>query len=158
MNKVSSAAKSNGAPAKTSSNWILRIGGAGAVAACLMACAPVALAQTPATQSRGYKPLQSISYTFGSKFTSGYFEAHAGACLVTLMVIEKSPPDEPLPFTAARLRLTLTPGQIAGLDSEEGRSLNFTCGEGAATLLVDVGERERLVELQKLTFRKTAAE
>ena len=158
MNKVSSAAKWNGAPTKMPSIWIRRIAGAGAVAACLMACAPVALAQTPAPQSRGYKALQSISYESGSKFTSGYFEAHAGACLVTLMVAEKSPSAEPLPFTAVRLRLTLTPGQIAGLDSEEGRSLNFTCGEDATTLLVDVGERDRLMELQALTSRKTAAE
>jgi hypothetical protein len=52
----------------------------------------------------------------------------------------------------------LNPGQIAGLDSEEGRSLNLTCGEGATSLLVDVGERDRLVELQRLTSRKTAAE
>lgn len=134
-----------------------RIAGAGAVAACLMVCASVAPAQTPAVQSAGYKPLQSISYAFGSKFASGYFEAHAGACQVTLMVTEKSPSDEPLPFTAARLRLTLTPGQIAGLDSEEGRSLNFACGEGAATLRVDVDGSDRLVELQKPALRETAA-
>ena len=123
-----------------------------------MACAPVALAQTPAPPSRGYKAPQSISYEFGSKFTSGYFEAHADACLVTLMVAGKSHDDQPLPFTAARVRLILNPGQIAGLDSEECRSLNFTCGEDATTLLVDVGERDRLVELQMLTSRKTAAE
>jgi hypothetical protein len=52
----------------------------------------------------------------------------------------------------------LNPGQTAGLDSEEGRSLNFTCGEGATALLVDSGERERLVELQTLSLRKTASE
>jgi len=43
----------------------------------------------------------------------------------------------------------------------EGRSLNFTCGEEATALLVDVGERERerekLVELQRLSLLKTAA-
>lgn len=42
----------------------------------------------------------------------------------------------------------LNPGQIAGLDSEEGRSLNVTCGEGAAHLLVDTGTTDKLVELQ----------
>lgn len=46
----------------------------------------------------------------------------------------------------------------AGLDSEQGRSLNFTCREGATGLLVDSGERERLVELQTLSLRKTASE
>jgi hypothetical protein len=42
----------------------------------------------------------------------------------------------------------LDPGEVAGLDSEEGRSLNFTCGEDAATLLVDYGERSELVARQ----------
>ena len=44
--------------------------------------------------------------------------------------------------TATRVRLVLNPGETAGLDSEEGRSLNFTCGEGATALVVDSGERE----------------
>ena len=39
----------------------------------------------------------------------------------------------------------------------EGRSLNFTCGKEATALLVDVGEREKLVELQELSLLKTAA-
>jgi hypothetical protein len=92
-----------------------------------------------------YRPLQSISYEFGSKFASGYFVTEASQCFVTMMIIERSDPDELLPVTAARLRLVM---QIAGLDSEEGRSLNLTCGEDAATLLVDFGERQRLVSLQ----------
>jgi hypothetical protein len=44
--------------------------------------------------------------------------------------------------------LMLLPGQIAGLDSEEGRSLNFTCGERGTTLSVDAGERDRLGNFQ----------
>jgi hypothetical protein len=39
----------------------------------------------------------------------------------------------------------LNPGETAGLDSEEGRSLNFTCGERATALLVDSGEREKRI-------------
>ena len=96
-----------------------------------------------------YEVLQSISYGFGSKMTSGFFTSQSGRCAVNLMVIEKSPQDEPLPFTAARVRLTLYPGQVAGLDSEEGESLNFTCGAGAAALLVDAGQRDKLIALQK---------
>jgi hypothetical protein len=131
----------------------------GALAVSISAMASNAFAQSSITQSQDrYTALQSLSYDFGSKFVSGYFEARAGACWVTLMVIERSPQDEPLPLTAARLRLTLNAGQIAGLDSEEGRSLNFTCGEAATTLLVDIGERDRLVELQALASRRTAGE
>jgi hypothetical protein len=116
----------------------------------LCASAPVAFAQTAAIQGQDrYEPLQAISYEFGSKFASGYFVHHSGKCVVTLMVLEKSPPEQPLPYTAARVRVRLDPGQIAGLDSEEGGSLNFTCGAGASALLVDIAERERLVAQQK---------
>jgi hypothetical protein len=74
------------------------------------------------------------------------------------MVYEKSDPDAASQSTATRVRLVLNPGETAGLDSEEGRSLNFTCGEGATALVVDSGEREKLIELQKLPLRKTASE
>jgi hypothetical protein len=52
----------------------------------------------------------------------------------------------------------LDPGQVAGLDSEEGRSLNFTCGEGATTLVVDYGERSKLSTQQSLAVMNTLAE
>jgi hypothetical protein len=96
-----------------------------------------------------YEALQSISYGFGSKFTSGYFTVQSGRCSLNPMVIEKSPQDQLLPVTAARVRLTLNPGQVAGLDSEEGESLSFTCGMGATALLVDTGPKDKLVALQK---------
>ena len=104
-----------------------------------------------------YAPKQSIQYDFGSKSVSGYFLNKLGTCVATLMVFEKTDPEKSLPPSAARIRVTLLPGQIAGLDSEEGRSLNFTCGEDAARLLVDVGESERLIELQRRML-KTAAD
>jgi hypothetical protein len=95
-----------------------------------------------------YSPLKSISYEFGSKFMSGYFVEESGRCFITLMIIEKYKPDELLPLTAARVRLALDPGQIAGLDSEEGQSINVTCGDNAKTVLVDVGARDKLIAAQ----------
>src|SRR5262249_1963626 len=88
-----------------------------------------------------YAPIQSISHVFGSKSMSGYFVRESAACAVTLMISEKSVSDDPLPTTPTRVRLVLDPGQTAGLDSEEGRSLKITCGAGAQTLLVDAAER-----------------
>jgi len=79
---------------------------------------------------------------------SGCFVEKAGACHVMLMVFETTDPDKSPPPSATRVRLVLLPGQIAGLDSEEGRSLNFTCGDGGRTLLVRAGDRDRLVNLQ----------
>lgn len=120
------------------------------IAGSFLACAAAAWAgsASPADGRAEYKPIQSVSYEFGSKAMSGYFVKQGSACLVTLMVIERSDPEQSLPATATRIRLTMSPGQIAGLDSEEGRSLNITCGEGAAKLVVDAGDRDRLIALQ----------
>lgn len=111
----------------------------------------------PVKDEAKYAPIASIRYDFGSKSMTGYFVAQAAKCVVMLMVYEKGDPDTAPPSTATRLRLVLNPGQMAGLDSEEGRSLDFTCGEGATALLVDAGETEKLVELQRLALLKTAA-
>ena len=82
----------------------------------------------------------------------------AKKCVVMLMVYEKRDPDADFSSTPTRVRLVLNPGETAGLDSEEGRSLNFTCAEGASALIVDSGEREKLVQLQKLPLHKTASD
>jgi hypothetical protein len=101
-----------------------------------------------------YRPIQSISYEFGSKAMSGYFVQRNSVCVVTLMITEKTDPDLPSP-TAARVRVMLDPGQVAGLDSEEGRSLSLTCGEDAATLVVSYGERGKLMAQQDVAVRDT---
>jgi hypothetical protein len=147
MNNIAKTVLTNRLLVKTPFKWILSA--AGSFAICLSVGGSAALGELPAQGQARYEARQNISYELGSKFTSGFFVRHAGACMVTLMVVEKSPPDNPLPVTAARVRLTLLPGQIGGLDSEEGSSLNFTCTEGAAALLVDIGERDKLVTLQR---------
>ena len=101
-----------------------------------------------------FRPIQSISYTFGSKTASGFFMQRNSVCLVTLMIAEKTDPDLPSP-TATRVRVMLDPGQVAGLDSEEGRSLSLTCGEDAATLVVSYGDRDKLMEQQDLAVAST---
>jgi hypothetical protein len=103
-----------------------------------------------------YRPIDNVRFDFGSKSMSGYFVQQAARCVVSLMVYERPDPDA-ASKTATRLRLVLNPGETAGLDSEEGRSVNLTCGSGATALVVDSGEREELVELQKLPLRKAVA-
>jgi hypothetical protein len=109
---------------------------------------PPAAGESPLEDQARYQPVQSISYDLGSKKMSGYFVQQAGACVVILMVAERGDGEEPPALSPARVRLVLLPGQIAGLDSEEGRSLNVTCGSDAATLLVDTGETAKLAALQ----------
>jgi hypothetical protein len=124
----------------------------------LLTWVPTASSGSPLDGRAEYVPIQSMSYDFGSKSMSGYFVQRGSTCSVTLMIIEKSDPKMLRPVTASRVRLALNLGQIAGLDSEEGRSLNFTCGEGAATLVVDFGERSKLVAAEALAVPKTLAE
>lgn len=117
----------------------------------LTLCASAASSQSvgPVKDEAKYTPIQSIRYDLGSKSLSGYFVEQARQCVITLMVSEKSDPDVVPSTTPTRVRVVLNPGQMAGVDSEEGRSLNFTCGEKATALLVDVGDREKLVEAPK---------
>ena len=132
---------------------------AGAVAGSLWAWIPAASSGSPlrVEGTAAYMPIQTISYDFGSKSMRGYFVEDVATCRVTLMIIERSDPDTSLPPSPTRVRLVLSPGQSAGLDSEEGKSLNFTCGEDGKTLLVDAGERGKLVALQSLTLPKNVA-
>jgi hypothetical protein len=110
---------------------------AGTVVISLCASAASGQSQAPLKGGAKYVPTQSIRYDFGSKSTSGYFVEQAAKCVVRMMVYERRDPDTASSSTAARVRLVLDPGETAALDSEEGHSLNFTCGEGAKALLVE---------------------
>ena len=110
----------------------------------------------PIKDKATYAPIESIRYDFGSKSMSGYFVEKDARCVVMLMVYEKRDPDTNFSSTATRVRVVLNPGQTVGLDSEKGRSLNFTCGEGGKTLLVKAGERGSLLKLQ--AHRETVTE
>ena len=113
-----------------------------ALATGFLASATIVAAAPPQAGGRAeFAPIQSISYVFGSKSMSGYFVRESAACAVTLMISEKSDPDHLLLTTPTRVRLVLKPGETAGLDSPEGRSLNMTCGADARTLLIDARER-----------------
>jgi hypothetical protein len=112
-----------------------------AMVASVAAVAAVASSAAPAAGDQAtYRPMQSISHDLGSKSAIGYFLREAGECQIVLMIAESADPEAgPMP-SAARLRLALRPGQAAGLDSEEGRSIDLTCGDEAATLTVRSGQ------------------
>jgi hypothetical protein len=131
---------------------------AGATAMCLGSLVSGASGGSLADGQARFKPIQAITYEFGSKLTTGYFVQQGGACVVTLMLTENSDPENPLGLSPTRVRLILSVGQVAGFDSDEGRSLNFTCERGAETLLVDIGERDRLVALQDAAAQPHFAE
>jgi hypothetical protein len=97
-----------------------------------------------------YSPVEVISHDVGSKSIRGYYVQKNGTCSVVLMITEKVNLDTSTPLSAARVRLVLQPGAVAGVDGAEGRSLNFTCGQAGARLLVDEGETNALVARQNL--------
>ena len=132
---------------------------AAAIAANVWSPAPAVSGEAaPRSDSVRYRPIQSIRYDFGSKSMRGYFVQQGSVCLVSLMVIERDDPDRPSHVTATRVRLMMDPGQVAGLDSEEGRSLNFTCGKDAAEMIVDCGERSELIAQQAVAVSNTVVD
>ena len=132
----------------------------GVIIVCLSVWIPAVSTGSPASidDEATYAPVQSLSYEFGSKSLSGYFVQEDSACQVMLMIAEKGDPELALPASPTRVRLALTPGQIAGLDSEEGRSLNVTCGAEAATLIVDTGDTRNLIARQSTRPQRDLAE
>src|SRR5579871_2601280 len=118
----------------------------GIVGAALIACGGSSFAE--GASRRVFKPIQSIGYEIGSKKISGYFVKQESACAVTMMVIDAGSP-EPSSTTAARIRFMLNPGQVGGIDSEEGRSINVTCGPDANMVIVDAGASSQLVPIHQ---------
>jgi hypothetical protein len=119
----------------------------GLLIASLAAVATVASSATALPGETTYVPMQAISHDLGSKAAIGYFVREAGACQVVMMIGEKVDAETASMSSAARLRLALLPGQRAGLDSEEGRSIDLTCGEAADTLTVRNGPTAEIAPL-----------
>ena len=111
------------------------------------AVATVASSATALPGETTYVPMQAISHDLGSKAAIGYFIREAGACQVVMMIGEKADAEAASTLSAARLRLALLPGQRAGVDSEEGRSIDLTCGEAANTLIVRNGPTAEVATL-----------
>ena len=101
-----------------------------------LACASIALfsAQAEASERGIYRPLQVISYTFGSKIAVGYFQQKDGTCSITLILTQNAGNDTPR--AASRLQLKLAPAGNLVLKSGQGQALELMCGAGAATLEV----------------------
>ena len=114
---------------------------AAAFVACLSWTTAASSEPVRSADKTQYAALQSFSQDFGSKSTSGYFVSETGKCFVTLTVAQKKALGSPSGQPAEPIHLFLDPGQMAGLDSEEGQSVTFTCAKDAAALIVDSGER-----------------
>jgi hypothetical protein len=109
------------------------------LAACALVAgiAAVAVPAARAGQEAGIRSFgvnQAISYSFGSKRAVGYFAAQDGACALTMFLAEAN--DGHVAPSAARVTLTVKPGNSAQLASVEGQGLEVTCGADAAAMEV----------------------
>ena len=95
-------------------------------------------AQAAESDAAVYRPTQGLNHRFGSKLAVGYFLQKDGACALSIFLTENA--DEgTAPPSASRLQVKVAPGEDIKLNSVEGKSLEFKCGAGAATLEVKGG-------------------
>src|SRR5262249_5030050 len=81
-----------------------------------------------------FRPIRAIRYVLGSKRVIGYFTPVSGECRVTLMLAEEVDPMVSEPLSAARLVVSLLPGQSTSVGSAEAETRQVTC-QGAADLV-----------------------
>jgi hypothetical protein len=85
-------------------------------------------------------PYEPLLTTFGSKRMVAFYVPDTGHCAVNAVIWENPNADTDMPYSSARVRISLRPGQIFHIDSAENQSLNLQCGDNAATLALDTGE------------------
>jgi hypothetical protein len=79
------------------------------------------------------EPNEPILTTVGSKRVIAFYTPGGGNCGINVVVWDRA--DE-AGGSAARVRLSLAPGQMAHIDSAENESLNLRCGENAEKLAI----------------------
>jgi hypothetical protein len=107
-----------------------------AVASLAMLAATDTVALATAERGDNFRPIEAITYDVGSKRVIGYFSSASGKCRVTLMIAEAFDPDISAPTSAARISLSLRPGERTALETAENASLALTCGTAAQTVQV----------------------
>jgi hypothetical protein len=76
-------------------------------------------------------PHEPILTTVGNKHVVAFYVPDGGQCSIDAVMWEDTEAK-----TAARVRISLTPGETAHIDGSENESLNLKCGESATTLTV----------------------
>jgi hypothetical protein len=107
------------------------------LSALLFASASAANAGATDINSRVYRPIEGLSYNFGSKLAVGYFLQKDGTCALNLFLAENTG-DDTGP-SAARLQFKVAPAESIKINSVEGQALEIKCGDGGATLEVRGG-------------------
>jgi hypothetical protein len=107
-----------------------------ALGLCLAAAGASGATTTQSANVATYKANHALSYVLGSKRAIGYFIPVSGECRVTLMIAEAVDPDVAPTVSAARVIMTIRPGQSAAVSSVEAETITLTCGADAQTMQV----------------------
>jgi len=84
---------------------------------------------------------EPILSTVGNQRVIAFYEPDNGHCAVNAIVYDKTDPDTGM-TTAARVRVSLAPGQTASIDSAENKSLTLQCGDrGEMLSAVDTNQQ-----------------
>ena len=120
--------------AATSSRNFLKFAAAGAFLALTVSGSP-AHADEMAQNLGPVGAHEPILTTVGNKRVIAFYEPDNGQCAVNAVVYDKTDAYTGI-TTAARVRVSLNPGQTASIDSVENKSLTLKCGDDAETLAI----------------------
>ena len=112
---------------------IVGLAAAGALIALTVAGAS-ARADQSLTNLGPVGPSEPILVTIGTQRVIAFYVPDRGACAVNAVVWKDADPDAP--YSSARVRISLKPGQMVQLDGGQRQSMSLLCGADAASLAV----------------------
>ncbi|MGH6826648.1 hypothetical protein [Methyloceanibacter sp.] len=93
-----------------------------------------AAAQEPLTRAGPVGPYEPILASVGSKRLIAFFVPDNGRCAVNTVVWDSQAAEAP--YSSARMRISLNPGQAFQLDGAKLETVSVQCGDNASTLSV----------------------
>jgi hypothetical protein len=107
---------------------------AGVLIALGAASTTPALAGDALTNPGPVGPREPILVQVGEQRFIAFYTKERGECAVSAVTWKDADPDEP--YSSARVRVSLKPGQVIELDGPQRRSMGLLCGADASSLAV----------------------
>ncbi|HSD92920.1 MAG TPA: hypothetical protein VLB11_07830 [Methyloceanibacter sp.] len=113
---------------------LMRVAFAVAVLAVLVLATFEARAEQPLTNLGPVGPGEPLLVTVGEQRFIAFFTPERSECAISAVTWKDADPDEP--YSSARVRVSLKPGQLMQLDGPQRRSMGLLCGADAASLAI----------------------
>jgi hypothetical protein len=107
---------------------------AAGVLSLLGAASTPALADDALSNLGPVGPREPILVQVGEQRFIAFYTKERGECAVSAVTWKDADPDEP--YSSARVRVSLKPGQLIELDGPQRRSMGLLCGADASSLAV----------------------